>query len=116
MRYFIAYSRMDSKAMKTIRSELESSDHTVNTDEDIPRNASDWQEYIEEFIENSDEMIVLLSPSAKRSPAVRREIEYAKSQEISIIAILIRGDKKASIPLSLSGCQYEDRRAEFDQK
>jgi hypothetical protein len=99
--------------MNRVRSECYASNDSVSTDEDILRTASDWQQKIEEFIEQCDEVIVLLSSSAKGSSHVRREIEYAKIQEKTISAILVEGTVKTSLPLALSGCQYTDRRDEF---
>lgn len=111
--YFIAYSREDSKVMEEIRSELKGKGNTVNTDRDIPRNSDDWQKNIEDFIDECDDMVVLLSPSAKNSAPVRREIDYAQLQGKGIISYLVRGDRRNAIPLALSGAQFTDRRNDF---
>ena len=99
--------------METVQREQEKKGHTVLTDQNDLRNAPTWQQAIQGFIDDSDEVIVLLSPTAKNSAFVNHEIAYALLQEKPIWAVLVKGDEKSSIPLILAGVTYEDRRPDF---
>ena len=113
MKVFIAYSRKDKKAMNQIRTEESNLGHDVFVDETMARNSPDWQKTIEEYIEDCDETIVLLSPTAKNSHHVRNEIAYAKLQQKDIRVMLVCGEIKSAVPLQLSVNNLIDRRKEF---
>jgi hypothetical protein len=113
MNYFIAYSRNDRLTMRAIRDELEKEGNTVKTDENISRFSTNWQMEIQDFINYCDAMVVLLTPSSKGSAFVNKEILFAQTMEKNIWSILTSGDEKTSIPLSLMGYNYEDRRKDF---
>jgi hypothetical protein len=86
----------------------------VFTDELINKTEQDWPSKIEENIENCDLFVVLLSPTSKKATYVRNEIEYALTHRRSIECILIRRDKKSSVPVSLASHQITNRVNEFE--
>ncbi|MBI5961559.1 MAG: TIR domain-containing protein [Chloroflexi bacterium] len=97
---FLSYSRADTAIMQRVRASLRASGLNVWTDERIPSNSPDWQETIENAIENTGCLLVLFSPSAKDSRWVRAEINYAEEQTKPIFRLLVLGDPRDSIPLS----------------
>lgn len=111
---FISYSRVDTPMMTQVRDRLKAENIPVWTDESIKTGAAHWQTVIEEAIENSGCIVVLLSPDAKKSEWVRREIAYARAQSIDIVPILIRGDEQSSIPFDVTGMQLADLQKDYD--
>lgn len=108
---FISYSRQDADMMKQIRSYFVNiHDFRIWTDEDLEPGTDSWQSAIEKVIETSYCILVLMSPDAKKSEWVQRELNYAKSQERVLYPVLIKGDEKQSVPLALMGTQYIDLR------
>jgi serine/threonine-protein kinase len=107
---FLSYSRKDSDIMQRVRDELRGAGLTVWTDEGIEPGTPLWKDAIESAIENAGCMIVILSPDAKKSIWVKRELEYAEAQEKHIFPLLVRGDKNDAIPFTLIGAQFVDIR------
>lgn len=75
---------------------------------DIPF-GEEWRSIIEEGIEKSDYLIALISPESAASRWARAERDYAQTQGIPIMPVLIRGDSK-TIPFALAGVNYVDAR------
>ena len=71
---------------------------------------SAWEAEIERAIPNSYAIVVLLSPDAKDSAWVRREITLADQSNIKIYPALIRGNENNAIFLRLIASQYIDIR------
>ncbi len=92
--------------MHELREHFQNKGITVWTDENIPRNSIDWQKIIEEAIESSFAVVVLMSPSAKNSSYVRQETNYALIQKKSIFPVLIKGNARSSIPIDLINANY----------
>jgi len=69
-----------------------------------------WEAEIEKAIPESYAVVVLLSPDAKSSEWVRREITLADQNLIKIYPVLIRGTENNAIFLRLIASQYIDLR------
>lgn len=98
---FLSYSRSDDSIMRQIRDFLLQDEISVWTDEHLKIGTEQWQKEIENAIQNSSCLVVLLSPSAKASEWVGREISYAEEINKQIIPVLIKGDAKTAVPLAL---------------
>ena len=57
--------------------------------------------------------MVLLSPASKKSNWVRLELTYAQEFGLTIFPILVFGDNRTSVPISLSDTQYADATRNF---
>lgn len=113
---FVSYSRTDSDIMKRVCKHLRRLQLTLWTDENLVPGTQSWSKTIGTALEGSKCLIVLLSPDAKSSDWVDREINYAHSNvQIPIFPILVRGDKKNSIPFMLAHTQYVDIRTQFEE-
>jgi hypothetical protein len=110
---FLSYSRNNIKTMKQIKQTLEDEGFITWTDESLKPGTPIWEKEIEKAIELSQGFIVLLSPSAKESDWVVREIKYARNQRVTIFPILIDGDEQTSVPLSLTTSQWVDIRTKY---
>lgn len=110
---FLSYSRKDRTYMNSIKSRLEQEKIIAWTDEHLEPGTESWKMTIQEEIENSLLAVVLLSPYAKMSQWVNREISFAQLQEKRVIPLLIHGTPKYSIPFSLSDAHLIDCRSDL---
>jgi DNA-binding XRE family transcriptional regulator len=100
--------------MRRIRSDLIKEGVEVWTDEHLEPGTVSWKKSIEKEIEQADCLVALLSPEAKHSDWVEREMDYANMQGVRIIPVLIRGTEIDSVPFSLASAQWIDARSSDD--
>src|SRR5919199_577109 len=105
---FISYSERDRETMEKIRNSLRRESLTVWTNTTDVQTGEDFQSAIDRGIEQTDNLVYLLSPDSVESEYVRKEIEYAVSLHKRIIPVLVRETPPESIPLALQGVQYID--------
>jgi hypothetical protein len=110
---FLSYSRRDINVMHRLRADLQKAGFTVWTDEGIEPGTTLWKDAIEEAIEQSVCLVVILSPDAKQSIWVKRELDYAALHKIRIFPLLAEGEEAQSIPFGLVGSQYLDIRRNY---
>jgi pSer/pThr/pTyr-binding forkhead associated (FHA) protein len=113
---FLSYSRKDREVMQRIRDDLVNISISVWTDDNLTPGTPVWRQRIEKAIETAGCLIVILSPDAKQSPWVQRELDYAVTQAVPIIPLLVRGDEKSSVPLSLISAQWADLRTDYEHQ
>lgn len=113
MHIFISYAKSDTKELaKEIRKVLVSIPSiSVWIDESLKPTDS-WAAQIEQQIDRSDLMVVLLSPDVNRPKTkkkdrsfVLKEISYAQDAQIPILLVMAR---KTKLPVQLAGEQYID--------
>ncbi|MEO1287105.1 MAG: toll/interleukin-1 receptor domain-containing protein [Chloroflexota bacterium] len=110
---FLSYSRADASIMRRVRSDLINAGLTIWSDDNLEPGEHSWKDAIEEAIQNSLSLIVLLSPDAKHSEWVEREITYADALGIKIIPVMVRGvDEISAVPFELINTQRIDLRAD----
>jgi formylglycine-generating enzyme required for sulfatase activity len=107
---FLCYSHRDLRATRQVQESLRSAGLSAWLDEGLEPGAPDWQDAIAEAIAQATAMVVLLSPNAKASPWVRREISYAQAQGKRVFPLLLEGDQAGAVPLSLMDVQWVDGR------
>ena len=113
---FIGYSRRDEDVMRKIVVFLRSNGIRVWVDnEKLVPGTPVWEAEIEKALRTCSAMVVLLSPDAKQSVWVRRELSFAESYGKRIYPILVRGDSKSSLPLRLITSQFIDMRSESER-
>jgi hypothetical protein len=105
---FLSYSRKDTAIMQQVRDDLRARGLAVWTDENLKPGTPSWKRAIEAAIEDSDAMVVILSPDSKKSPWVGSEIDYAMAYNVHIIPALARGDERDSVPFALISNQRVD--------
>jgi len=92
MKVFISYSHIDRPLARKVASALEKSGLEVWDAEREILLGDNWAKKVAEGLEESDAMVVLLTPNALASRVVRREIEYAlgeKSFNRRLIPVLV---------------------------
>lgn len=112
---FLSYSRKDVVKMERVRDALRADGLIIWTDEYLEPGTSAWQRSIEQAIRESKSLIVLLSPDAKDSDWVLREITMAQELGLQIFPMVIEGEKHTDIvPFSLISHQWIDAREQFE--
>jgi len=105
---FISYSEQDRETMEKIRNSLRRESLTVWTNTTDIQTGEEFQSAIDRGIEQTDNLVYLVSPDSVQSEFVRKELEYAVSLHKRIIPILVRETPPESIPKVLQGVQYID--------
>ncbi len=108
---FLSYSRRDKELMEQVYRSLYAAGLNVWTDRGIKPGTRRWKKAIQDAIENTRCLVVLLSPDSKESEWVNRELDYADLHGKPIFPIMVRGDERNSVPFSLVGSQYVDIRS-----
>lgn len=93
---------------------LQQSGIAVWTDEKLVAGTPSWKNAIEEAIQSAQGVIVLMSPPAKVSEWVERELDYAYVLQRPIYPILIEGSQRDAIPFELINMQFIDARNDLD--
>jgi hypothetical protein len=111
----ISYSRADGASMSRVRDYLQSRGIQIWSDEALQPGTPSWTKAIEAAIENSLGLVVVLSPNAKGSEWVEREIRYASAQRKEIFPLLALGEQSKAIPLQLIDAEFTDIRTDFER-
>lgn len=113
---FISYSRKDDEVMRRIAFHLRDLKLKVWVDhEKLVPGTPAWEGSIEKAIKNAYAVIALLSPEAKDSEWVRREIAYADQYQKRIFPVFVRGDDDSALPIRLITRQFIDFRRDENQ-
>jgi formylglycine-generating enzyme required for sulfatase activity len=112
---FLSYSRKNLPAMRTAKESLRRAGLAVWTDEGLEPGTAHWQAAIEEAIAQAPALAVLLSPDAKTSIWVNREVAYAQTLDKRVFPVLIAGDERSAVPISLITAQWVDGRQDLRQ-
>jgi formylglycine-generating enzyme required for sulfatase activity len=108
---FISYSRRDEEVMRRVVSFLRKEKFNVWVDnEKLTPGTPTWKKAIEAAIKNAAAVVVLLSPDSCSSVWVKREISFAESHEVAIFPLLIAGNERNAIPITLVNHQRIDLR------
>jgi hypothetical protein len=110
---FMSYSRKDAAMMRRVTEDLRAKRFKIWTDEQLEPGTDSWKSAIQTAIENSHVVVVLLSPDAKKSEWVERELDYARAFQVPIIPVLVRGDIPTAVPFLLISEQHADLRHDY---
>lgn len=114
-RVFLSYSRSDTDIMKRVYDSLTKAGVEVWTDAALKPGTKSWTNDIEDAIETSEFMVVILSENAKKSTPIENEIAYAQAQAKPIIPVLARDNESKSVPIELIRVQRIDIRTDYDR-
>jgi hypothetical protein len=87
---FISYARQDADFATVLRSALEKAGHKVWVDQVRISAGDDWSREIDEAIQTSKSLIVIMSPEAAKSEYVTYEWAYALGKGIRVVPVLLR--------------------------
>lgn len=110
---FLSYSRTDSEMMRRITADLRRDGFIAWNDESLEPGTPSWKKVIQEAIESSQVVVALLSPDAKKSQWIERELDYARAQQVMIIPVIVRGETQSAVPFDLISVQRADVRRDY---
>jgi len=114
---FISYSRDDRDFMLALRDNLLALGFNVWVDVDgLTVGTPNWAEAIDAAIQHVDAVVVILSPSARESEWVNKEIIRAQAFGKPIFPVLASGDVLSAVPFTLTGVQFANMRADSDRE
>lgn len=105
---FLSYAHKDNHYRKQVQKALEKRGLSVWVDDRGISPGVSWQEAVQDAIDNACVVVVILSPDAKESRYVNRELNYADNQKKRIFPILARGNSKNAVPFIVSGIQFSN--------
>ena len=111
---FLSYDHDNLDVMKKLRTSLMARGLIVWTDEMLTPGTPSWQKAIQRAIERVPCFVVMMSPEAKESTWVEREVNYATTQQCKFFPVLVKGSAQDAIPISLISNQYIDLREDFE--
>lgn len=111
---FLSYSHKDMQIMRRVRDDLRAAGLTVWNDENLTPGTPSWKNAIEKAIENTGCLVVILSPDAKESEWIERELDYARACRVPILPVLAAGDERNAIPFELINVQRVDIRTDHE--
>jgi hypothetical protein len=107
---FFSYSRQDSEFALQLAKDLRAGGAAVWIDQlEIPPGRP-WDTAIEEAVDNSSILLVVLSPESIQSENVMNEVAYAIEEKKLVIPVMYR---ECKLPLRLRRTQYVDIRPNY---
>ena len=102
---FLSYSSEDIEFVRRLRNDLVENGFNAWMDETHIPGGHHWDDTVEEALENSELLILLISPNSVKSSFVRDEMDYAldKAHPIPQIPVMY---KKTKLPLTWRRLQY----------
>ena len=105
---FISYSRADSDLARKLNDALQTQGKTTWFDQECIALGTDFQQEIHRGIENSDNFVFIISPSAIRSPYCADEAVYAQQLNKRVVTVLYRTVSAKDLPPALANIQWID--------
>lgn len=102
---FISYAHVDSDFVAVLKLELENAQFVAWVDSEHLRAGKDWRRGIDEAIESSIAVIVIMTPEAKASEYVTYEWAFALGAKKEVIPVLL---KPTNLHPRLEVLQYLD--------
>ena len=112
---FIAYADENRSLVEQIAQGLQREGFTLWTNLTDIQAGAEFQTVIDRGIEETDNVVYLLSPASGRSPYCQHELEYALSLQKRIIPLLVEPTPTEEIPLALRDLQYIDLTDQVEQ-
>lgn len=112
--FFISYSRHDSIFMRRLCADIRTAGLKFWVDDEgLEAGTPVWEQEIDRAIRSAAGLIALLSPDARQSLWVAREIAMAETLDKPIFPVLVRGTPQDAIPIRLMTHQRVDARTEY---
>ncbi len=102
---FFSYSRKDSDFALDLAKQLRAAGATIWLDQLDIQPGSTWDDAIEDALQNSKVLLVILSKTSVQSKNVRDEYSYAMEEGKRIVPLLL---EECTIPFRLRRLQYAD--------
>ncbi|MEP6583756.1 MAG: toll/interleukin-1 receptor domain-containing protein [Ginsengibacter sp.] len=109
--YFFSYSRKDADFVKKLATDLKKTGASVWLDQLDIAPGSPWDDSIQNALNGSQGLIVILSDDSVKSKNVMDEVSYAMSQGKKVVPLVI---EECPVPFRLARLQYIDFKGDYD--
>ncbi len=109
--YFFSYSRKDADFVKRLATDLKQTGASVWLDQLDIAPGSPWDDSVQNALNGSQGLIVILSDHAVKSTNVMDEVSYAMNQGKKVVPLMI---EDCPIPFRLARLQYIDFKGDYD--
>ncbi|MGD9511395.1 MAG: toll/interleukin-1 receptor domain-containing protein [Geminicoccaceae bacterium] len=113
-RVFLSYSMADDSTAQLLRGYLIARGIDVISDDAVGQ-GEEWDEAVQQGIERSDAIVLLVSPASLRSGAVMYEaglaFRHSREEPTRLIAILLGDIEPSQVPLPLARSAQIDARS-----
>ncbi|MBW4438143.1 MAG: toll/interleukin-1 receptor domain-containing protein [Pleurocapsa minor GSE-CHR-MK-17-07R] len=106
----ISYAHKDARWMRRIAASLRAHNLGVWTDEGIAVGTPFWSRAIEDAIRRAGCIVLLMTPAAKKSEYVDKELACADLYKVPIVPVLCDGDARTATSFLAMGAQFTDMR------
>jgi hypothetical protein len=107
---FISYSRSDSQFALKLAQDLRAANVSIWVDQlDIPA-GEPWDRAVENALQQSKAIIIILSPRAVESRSVMDEVSFALEEKMPVFPVL---HEKCKVPFRLRRLQYTDFTSDY---
>jgi TIR domain len=112
LHFFLSYSREDEGLIEPLQNFFEKNDIYVWIDKSgLAPGTPNWERSLKRALKHSYGLILAATPAAADSDFVQAELAYAKSLQLPIIPVWLRGESwSQSVPMGVSQIQYVDLR------
>jgi len=107
---FISYSREDSEFALRLAEDLKAAGANVWLDQTDIAPGQRWQRSVQEALQNTPRVLVILSPASVNSHYVEDEITFALEEKKTVIPVLYQ---ECKVPFRLRPLQYVDFRSDY---
>lgn len=111
---FISYSRANNALVDRLRADLQAAGINLWIDRiGLKVGTPNWEDALRDAIERADGVLLVASPTSRRSPYVRDEVAIAQVKRKKIYPVWAEGDEWTdSITMGLGATQYVDLRGD----
>lgn len=108
MRIFLSYKRDDQRIVAPVAAALKAKGHLVFWDQDL--NAGEaWAQRLGNWLDESEALVVFLSPASAGSPWVVREVaHFSRQTQKPLLPVMISRTSPAEVPIELRAFQWLD--------
>ncbi len=110
---FLSYSRKDSDMTTRVRRDLGIAGLDVWKSENLTHGTAAWHKAAEKAIKQSLCIVVILSPDAKESEWVKRQLAHARDYNKRVFPIVAEGNEADVIPDELIDTAFFDMRSDY---
>jgi hypothetical protein len=103
---YLCYNRRDAAIVRRLYADLRAAGLRVWMDDQLSVGTPAWMDMAEKAILASSCVVAMLTPDAKKSQWMTRELTLARERRLPIYLLLARGDERTSIPPLLSDAPW----------
>lgn len=107
---YISFNRKDGARARRLYADLRAAGLLVHMDDEAVPGTETWQRTLEKAVRAAGCVVVIITPTAKGSDWLEREIALALDHHIPVLPLVMDGDGAAGLPASLANTRWTPMR------